>query len=194
MRYLIVLFITCVFSSQSHSLSIVYNGLKCELEPTQPSIPAQSRFDIFEDLGGGNYSLLLTNGILIFKDQICIGSLGNIADETTEFQINEAFFLDAIAHFSNNILIISYDVMTQIGDIEIDNTLFSNGITKPTSYTLILDYMPTKQSFKLKSAIKIDGTIMIIGFPELGATTQTIKFNNVEAIEPEENIEFFIKQ
>lgn len=174
--------------------SIIYTGLECELEPTKPYLTATSKFQVIQDLGNRNYNLQLTGGILVFKDEICIGDLGQIANEYTNFDIQDAVFIDAVGSFNNNELTITYGIMRHTGVIALNTTIFDAGITSPIIHTLTFDFIPDRQVFRLKKAVEIFGTISSIGFPELGVSTHGIDFFPIKTIIPNQPIEFYYSE
>jgi len=172
--------------------SIIYTGLECENEPTKPYLTATSKFEVIQDLGNGNYNLHLTGGILVFKDEICIGDLGQIANESTNFNIKDAVFIDAVGSFDNNELTITYGIMRHTGVIALNTTIFDAGITSPIIHTLTFDFIPDKQVFVLKKATEVFGSISSIGFPELGVSTHGIDFLSIKTITPNQPIEYVL--
>lgn len=174
--------------------SIIYTGLECELEPTKPYLTATSKFQVIQDLGNRNYNLQLTGGILVFKDEICIGDLGQIANEYTNFDIQDAVFIDAVGSLNNNELIITYGIIRQIGSVVLNTERFDTGITAPVIHTLFFDFIPDRQVFILKKAVEIFGSISFIGFPELGMSTHGIDFFPIKTIIPNQPIEFYFSE
>lgn len=174
--------------------SIIYTGLECANEPTKPYLTATSKFQVIQDLGNGNYNLHLTGGILVFKDEICIGDLGQIANESTNFNIQDAVFINATGSLNNNELIITYGIMHQIGSVVLNTEMFDTGITAPVIHTLFFDFIPDRQAFLLKKATEIYGSISFIGFPELGASTQSIHYFPIKTIIPDQSIEYYFSE
>lgn len=172
--------------------SIIYTGLECENEPTKPYLTATSKFEVIQDLGNGNYNLHLTGGILVFKDEICIGDLGQIANESTNFNIQDAVFINATGSLNNDELTITYGIMRQTGIISLDTTIFDPGITFPIMHTLTFDFIPDRQVFRLKKAIEVFGSISFVGFPELGVSTHAFDFSPIKTIIPDQHIEYVI--
>lgn len=173
--------------------SIIYDGLECENEPTKPHLTATSKFEVMQDLGNGNYNLHLTGGILVFKDEICLGDLGQIANESTNFNIKDAVFINATGSLDNNELIITYGIIRQIGSVASNTEMFDTGTTSPVVHTLIFDFIPDRQVFRLKKATEVSGSISFIGFPELGVSTQGIDYLTIRTITPQQPIEYMIE-
>lgn len=172
--------------------SIIYTGLECENEPTKPYLTATSKFEVIQDLGNGNYNLHLTGGILVFKDEICIGDLGQIANESTNFNIKDAVFINATGSLNNNELTVTYGIMRQTGIISLDTAIFNPGITFPIIHTLTFDFIPDRQVLRLKKAIEVFGSISFIGIPELGILTHSFDFSPIKTIIPDQHIEYVI--
>ena len=187
-------FIWLLFSlslSNAYALSIVYDGFECTDESAASSVPAQSRFLIEQDLGNGHYKLLLEGGYLVFKDKACLEMLNKISEGLEH--VADLSRIKAVAYFNGNHLFISYGSIVQNKDIVPGNPILLSDFNFPSTYTLVFDYLPSKQTFTLKSVTKLDNSFIARTIGE-SSTSQSFSFSQVEPIIPVETIEFFIKE
>lgn len=175
----------------AYALSIVYDGFECTEDSAVSSIPAQSRFLIEQDLGNGHYKLLLEGGYLVFKDKVCLEMLNKISKDL-EYS-TDLSRIKAVAYFNGNHLVISYGSIVQNIDIVPGNPLLFRDFNFPSTYTLVFDYLASKQVFTLKSVTKLDNSFIARTIGE-SSTSQSFSFSQVELIIPVEIIEFFIKE
>ena len=186
-------FIWLLFSlslSNAYALSIVYDGFECTDESAASSVPAQSRFLIEQDLGNGHYKLLLEGGYLVFKDKVCLEMLNKISKDL-EYS-TDLSRIKAVAYFNGNHLVISYGSIVQNKDIVPGNPLLFRDFNFPSTYTLVFDYLPSKQAFTLKSVTKLDNLFSSQTSGETGIT-RSFSLTHVEPAFTVEVIEFFIK-
>lgn len=174
------------------ALSIVYEGKACASFGVNPFLDKRSKFEVSGDLGDGNILLTLTEGVPIFKEETCVGSLGNIASEETEFQIVDAQSIEAVARFDNNNLIITFAYFLQVSKPEISQDIATSGVLSPQVRMFVFDYIEARQSFKLISVIKQSGLVSLFGIPDIGAFTNTLNYSPVEFIQVTDDVEYFI--
>ncbi|SER31300.1 hypothetical protein SAMN05421690_101848 [Nitrosomonas sp. Nm51] len=163
MKKFFLVFLLYIFANKAYALSIVYDGFECEADSAVLSAAAQSRFSTVENLQDDKYRLLLTGGYLVFEDNICIEPLEEPFENITTIDplITNLSQIAAIAHFRNNILVVSYGLMKQ-------NTSTTSGIPTlfadinfPKAFTLTFEYLPSRQAFKLISASQINNPIFL---------------------------------
>lgn len=187
-------FIWLLFSlslSNAYALSIVYDGFECTDESATSSVPAQSRFLIEQDLGNGHYKLLLEGGYLVFKDKACLEMLNKISEGLEH--VTDLSRIKAVAYFNGNQLVISYGSIVRNKNIVAENPLLFHDFNFPIMYTLVFDYSPSKQAFKLNSVTSISNAFLSDTHVE-SSLTQSFSFTHVEPIFPVQTIEFFIKE
>lgn len=187
-------FIWLLFSlslSNAYALSIVYDGFECTDESAASSVPAQSRFLIEQDLGNGHYKLLLEGGYLVFKDKACLEMLNKISEGLEH--VADLSRIKAVAYFNGNQLVISYGSIVRNKDIVPGDPVLLGDTSFPSTYTLVFDYLPSKQAFTLKSVTKLDNSFMARTTGETGVS-QSFSLSQVDPIFPVETIEFFIKE
>ncbi|AKH37351.1 MULTISPECIES: hypothetical protein [Nitrosomonas] len=176
-------------TNTANALSIIYDGFKCTDESAILGDQAQSIFTIEEDLGGGNYRLLLENGYLVFKDKICIELINTSIDPANLHGLSK---IKAVAYFNGNALVISYGLIKQNKDIVNGNPILLTDINFPSTYTLVFDYLPSTQRFKLKSATKLDN--LFTALHSGSNSTPSFSSSHVDPILPVEEIQFLIKE
>lgn len=191
MKYIFILMLFTLSLGNTYALSIVYDGFECTEDSAVSSIPAQSRFLIEQDLGNGHYKLLLEGGYLVFKDKVCLEMINNIVKDLK--YPSDYLQIKAIAYFNDNHLVISYGSIVQNKDIVPDNPLLFRDFNFPVMYTLVFDYLPSKQVFTLKSVTKIGNAFSANTSGETGVT-RSFSLTHVEPVFPVETIEFFIKE
>lgn len=191
MKNFFILLLFFLTTNYAYALSIIYDGFECADEPTIPVISAQSRFIIDEDLGNGNYKLLLESGYLVFKDKICLESINNITNDPTN--LHGLSQIKAVAYFNGDILVISYGLIVQNSDIVRGNPILLTDTNFPSTYTLVFDYLPSSQAFKLKSVTRLNNLFTALTIGESNSS-QSFSLSHVEPILPIEEIEFFIKE
>ncbi|OQW40319.1 MAG: hypothetical protein A4S08_04750 [Proteobacteria bacterium SG_bin4] len=189
MKYFFILLVLNL--GNVYALSIVYDGFECTEDSAVSSIPAQSRFLIEQDLGNGHYKLLLEDGYLVFKDKVCLEMLNKISKDL-EYS-TDLSQIKAVAYFNGNHLVISYGSIVQNKDIVPGNPILLSNVNFPSTYTLFLDYLPSKQAFTLKSVTKLDNSFIARTIGE-SSTSQSFSLTHVEPVFPVETIEFFIKE
>ncbi|UJP05001.1 MAG: hypothetical protein LZF61_09140 [Nitrosomonas sp.] len=177
-------------TNNAYSLSIIYDGFKCADEATTAGDPAQSIFTIEEDLGNGNYKLLLENGYLVFGDKICLELINTSIDPTNIHGLSK---IEAVAHFNGAVLVVSYGLIIQNKDIASGDPILLTDISFPSIYTLVFDYSPSTQTFKLKSATKLDNLFSALRI-EGSDVVQSFSRLHVDPILPVEEIQFLIKE
>lgn len=176
--------------SNANALSIIYDGFKCTTDPAILGEPAQSKFTVGEDLGNGNYKLLLEGGYLFFlRDKICL-ELINISVDSSN--INDLSKIDATAYFNGSTLVISYGLITQNKDIVNGTPILLTDINFPSTYTLVFDYLPSSEAFKLKSVAYLSNSFQ--SHNSGGNTSQSFSVIHVDSISPTDDIQFILKQ
>lgn len=191
MKNFFILLVLYVSLGNTYALSIVYDGFECTEDSAVSSIPAQSRFLIEQDLGNGHYKLLLEGGYLVFKDKVCLEMINNTTNDPENF--HGLSQIKAVAYFNGNHLVISYGSIVQNKDIVPGNPLLFRDFNFPSTYTLVFDYLPSKQVFSLKSVTKLDNSYIARTIGE-SSTSQSFSLTHVEPVFPVETIEFFIKE
>lgn len=180
----------------SYALSITYTGDECkENRPFTESSGSlrTSKFEVIENAGDGDYRLRLTGGLPLFGTlnlTYCIDngdvSLGHEAVVENDLVVTRKFENDAAAYFNNGLLVITVSSLQVTDDSLIDGngTVFSS-VVEPHSFTLIMQYQPERNSFRLLRTIHKEGVITSIGnaggqqflneliFPGFEATSQT---------------------
>lgn len=163
---LIVMLLFCVMQGTVWGISIVYDGLLClnaanPDDPTPQNIPAQSRFEVVEDAGGGLYRLRLTGGIPRFIDNnpgVCVDSetaLGYSGIGEVDVLPNPLDSADATAYFNGTDLIVTVNTLvTDLTQRRLPLSMFYTSRFFAYSHTLILKFNPQTQQFTLKKTIR----------------------------------------
>ncbi|MER2511198.1 MAG: hypothetical protein ABTQ25_02045 [Nitrosomonas ureae] len=190
MKAIFISLLFCLMINNANALSIIYDGFKCTDDSTSLGEPAQSIFTIEEDLGNGHYKLLLEGGYLVFPDgKICLNLIDTSIDPEN---IDGLSKIKAVAHLNGNVLVISYGLTTQNKDIVIGTPILLTDINFPNTYTLVFDYLPSSEAFKLKSVAKLGNFFQSRIFGD--NTAQSFSLIQVDSILPTGDIQFFIKQ
>ncbi|MBX3617833.1 hypothetical protein [Nitrosomonas sp.] len=156
-KFFILLLFSLSFNN-AYALSIVYDGFECTEDSIASGTPAQSRFLVDQDLGNGHYKLLLKGGYLVFKDKVCLEVINNTTHDPENFYGLSQ--IEAIAYFNGNQLAISYGSIIRNKDIVRGDPILLSDISFPSTYTLVFDYLPSKQTFTLKSVTKLDNLFL----------------------------------
>ena len=188
MKAIFISLLFCLMINNANALSIIYDGFKCTDDSTSLGEPAQSIFTIEEDLGNGNYKLSLERGYLVFNDKICLALMNASIDPENIHGLSK---IKAVAHLNGNVLVISYGINMRNKDIVVGDPILFEDVSFPWSYTLIFDYLPAMQAFKLKSATRLANSFTALNF---GSYEQFFSLIEVDPLLPAEDIQFLIKE
>jgi hypothetical protein len=188
MKKFFILLLFFLTTNNVYALSIIYDGNVCTDEPTRKGVPAQSIFTIEEDLGNGNYKLSLEQGYLVFRDQACLELIDTTVDPSNLSGLSK---IKATGYFNGNTLVISYGLIRQNKDIVSGTPILLTDINFPSTYTLVFDYLPSIQAFKLKSVAKLDNLFTALSYSD---TKQSFSSSHVELVFPIAEIQFLLVQ
>lgn len=204
-----MILIFAMFSyGSANAESIIYNGLECELEPTEPFKPAQSKFEATYSFGDGNYLLRITNGIPVFKNhrlnddgtlsyedtyRTCIGSLSDTSGPDDNGAVREVDAIYGTANINNGTLIITFSTIYQ-EDFLISDSVYASGLTSPSTQTLIFDFNESRQSFVLKYAFIQTSAVRSMLFTNPPNYMQITSLGTPSHVIPSEEVEFAVTQ
>lgn len=188
MRITFISLLFCLIINNANALSIIYDGFKCTNDSTILGEPAQSKFTLEEDLGNGNYKLLLEGGYLVPRDEICLELINTSIDPENIYGLSE---IKAVAHLNDNVLVISYGLIIQNKDVAAGDPILTADTRLPPTYTLIFDYLPAIQAFKLKSATQLYNAFITLNY--IGYA-QPFSLIQADPLLPVEDIQYFIKE
>ncbi|MCG7755542.1 MAG: hypothetical protein LZF64_04215 [Nitrosomonas sp.] len=193
MKKFFILLLLLLITNNAYALSIIYDGFECADEGAISAVPAQSKFTIDEDLGNGNYKLLLEDAYLVFNDKICLELISNITKDPIDLKLHGLSPIKASAYFNGNALVITYGLTAQNSDIVRGNPILLTDNAFPSTYTLTFDYLPSRQAFKLKSVTRLNTLFTAVTSGE-SDHSQSFSSFKVEPIIPLEEIEFLLKE
>lgn len=146
-----MLFLFSFASSNVAALSIVYDGYICDDSSSTSNVLVQSRFTVVRDLGNGNYQLSIDGAFLDYEEKLCLKPLNTFL---TEIEILQSHIvpIQALAYFNGDVLVVSYGTIARNPDSALDNPSLFDDVNFPRAFTLVFDYEPSRQVFKLRSA------------------------------------------
>ena len=151
MKNFAVVILLCFISSNVFALSIVYEGVVCESDSSIPAVSAQSRFTVERDLGEGNYALSISEAFLDYENTLCLRPFSSFLTDTEILQ-SLITPIEAFAYFNDDVLVVSYGTIARNPESVADDQLLFDDIRFPAAFTLVFDYEPSRQAFKLRSA------------------------------------------
>lgn len=179
----------CFISSNVFALSIVYDGVVCESDSFVPAVSAQSRFTVERDLGEGSYALSISEAFLDYEDTFCLKPFSSFL---TDAEILQSLItpIEAFAFFNGDTLVISYGTIARNPESALDDSFLLDDISFPRAFTLVFDYEPSRQVFKLTSASFLGNVISKTIGPDETKSFSTFWINPITLTD---EIEFFIE-
>lgn len=172
-KYILLLFL--VFSSSSHSISIVYEGTSCSTNvqilssPVQVTfLPTSSSIEVIEHINNGIYRLRLHGGMPWYDDDdFCIENrIFGVNDEIFGAEPMQLESTEAVGIFNENKLTITFNSLHTTGTGGIAGNQAVSSIFTARDYTYIFDYDEQNNSFSLSGMIRRSYIIDTIGYSD----------------------------
>ncbi|UJP05812.1 MAG: hypothetical protein LZF61_02225 [Nitrosomonas sp.] len=168
-RFVFAIVLLLCWCPAVRAVSIVYDGFEClnianPDDPTPQGTPAQSRFEVIEEVGEGIYRLSVTGGI----PRVVGNSAAICIDSVTALGFSGIPAIDGVpqaltsghatAYFSGRDLIIVVNAMvTDLSQRREPLSAFSTSNIFAYTYTLILELNTQASQFMLKKIIRNRG-------------------------------------
>ncbi|SFL28481.1 hypothetical protein SAMN05216302_105316 [Nitrosomonas aestuarii] len=190
MRNLWAPFLLYFITNNVSALSIVYDGHRCDDDSSIANASAQSRFTVVRDLGNGNYELSLDGAFLDYEEKLCLKPLNTFLTEVEKLQ-SQVAPIQAFAFFNGDVLVVSYGTLARNPGTALDNPPLFEDISFPRAFTLVFDYEPSRQVFKLRSASFLTNVFTNLASPDGNKSFSAFWTNFINLTD---EIEFYLEE